>query len=616
MRELSQKQDRKLEKLKEEAFDLVKKGSSSFTEGNAASSQSVHPQAESTPSRQETRIPLDPPIASPVTPSGVLFAIVVADSPDNMRAATSSRVADSASHAVGTPLRQSSRAAPKTPCEGARKVTPNPQSKPPSNASYNETARALEATKAASTSEPASRDRRSSVPDVPCKEPPRPLSRTSSAGAPEPKTKRDSVPSAQKDITAPPRTPSASSPKPVSNSAGTPHKDLDRSVRKEMASHPQPAPKTSGSSRPSSSSELPASSLTKTLAPSTHSSIPRVPPKTPRKTSSRVQSPASIKTEDDSPRRTILLSTPAESERRMASTASRTEKRKSVSGPSGFSPMARADIYDVPDDDEVDRAQSGKRPAKRPRKSLLPLATATSPRSDENNLGFSRRESTNGSFRSPIGRQNANAQAAAQLSKFSLSPADQLRHQLSPTLFRQQAPPSPTPMSRRRPGVFQSRAARSSLTSPSQVQPRLLTHTVSSPTTTSLSVVSQPQAAPPDHGDNFNIDRACYPGTGGQLHSFLSREDSRVHQLRLENGMYRPYLDNVIGDKSYIAWMINPKRIRRVEFCSEQRLVKITKSNGDNMSDTYILFGIIRMADFVDSIRKGWPDITVVKFDE
>ena len=89
-----------------------------------------------------------------------------------------------------------------------------------------------------------------------------------------------------------------------------------------------------------------------------------------------------------------------------------------------------------------------------------------------------------------------------------------------------------------------------------------------------------------------------------------------MHQLRLENGMYRPYLDNVIGDKSYIAWMINPKRIRRVEFCSEQRLVKITKSNGDNMSDTYILFGIIRMADFVDSIRKGWPDITVVKFDE
>jgi hypothetical protein len=141
---------------------------------------------------------------------------------------------------------------------------------------------------------------------------------------------------------------------------------------------------------------------------------------------------------------------------------------------------------------------------------------------------------------------------------------------------------------------------------------------VVSTTTTSSYALSQHQPALSDHGDNFNIDRACYPSTGGQVFSWTSKEDSRIHQLRLEKGMFRPYVDNVIGNgQEYTVWMVNPTRIRKLEYCADERLVKITKNNGGDRPDTYIWFGFNnnRMTDFVSILSAGWPGIKVTTFD-
>jgi hypothetical protein len=59
----------------------------------------------------------------------------------------------------------------------------------------------------------------------------------------------------------------------------------------------------------------------------------------------------------------------------------------------------------------------------------------------------------------------------------------------------------------------------------------------------------------------------------------MSTEDIMPHQLRLENGIYMPYVDDSIGGSEYGRWMFSPVRVIKIEYCEKDRLVKVILLN-------------------------------------
>lgn len=127
--------------------------------------------------------------------------------------------------------------------------------------------------------------------------------------------------------------------------------------------------------------------------------------------------------------------------------------------------------------------------------------------------------------------------------------------------------------------------------------------------------VSSPQLDGSDVLEIFDIDRVCYPGKADGRYGFwLSTEGQTSHQLRLDRkGMYCPYVGGEVGDKEYQRWMINPKRIVQLEFHTEKRLVKISRTY---MDEEFILFGFTNgVEDFLRSVKNVSPDTIMTKIE-
>jgi hypothetical protein len=77
--------------------------------------------------------------------------------------------------------------------------------------------------------------------------------------------------------------------------------------------------------------------------------------------------------------------------------------------------------------------------------------------------------------------------------------------------------------------------------------------------------------------------------------------------------MYRPYVGDKVGGSDYACLMISPGRVVKLEYHTEERLVKVTLGNV-GARKTYIWFGFKNgVEDFLESLRKGWRGITPVK---
>jgi hypothetical protein len=104
----------------------------------------------------------------------------------------------------------------------------------------------------------------------------------------------------------------------------------------------------------------------------------------------------------------------------------------------------------------------------------------------------------------------------------------------------------------------------------------------------------------------------------GKFFSWPSEEDHTPtpHWLRLEKGMYCPYVGgNVGGGKDYGPCLIKPTRIVKLDYCLAKRLVKITRP-WLNDPEAYVFFGFTnRVEDFLQSVKDEWPDTKMAKFE-
>jgi hypothetical protein len=544
---------------------------------------SFPPPVEETPSRPEASAPLNRPVVSPITPRDGSPTCAATSTPQNAATGPNPGVASSDNPLMGTPQGQHSRASTKIPTAKNKK----PASNAPSNA----------------------------VPTTPQQKAAQTSARTPTASA----LKSDSDAAAN-------ATPSNS------------HKEFARAPSRTPApSTPTPTPKWPRKSLVSTSATASQSTPSKTQCPpqakaaatpegrlqgAVDAATVRLAPRTPTKTSSRFQKPVTIKSEGSLSRGVVPPT--LEEERRAVLTPSQFlgEKRKNDSPQNGYSSKDRPDVLDFDFGDESEGVMSAK---------LLSVKRA---RTSDNKFGLSQKENVKALSQPQLGdRSKMSEITAAHRQPLSQTPAG--RRQTAPQTAAGQRPTisrniagerstaSPTSPRKPRQGVSQSQALQSSSMSPSRGNQYLtpFTNKVISTQTTSPNTLSPLQrGAPPDRDDRntFDLNRVCYPMKDGKFFSWPSEEDHTPtpHWLRLEKGMYCPYVGGKVGGgKDYGPCLINPTRIVKLDYCLAKRLVKITRP-WLNDPEAYVFFGFTnRVEDFLQSVKDGWPDTEMAKFE-
>jgi hypothetical protein len=530
---------------------------------------SFPPPVEATPSRAEASAPLNRPVVSPITPRDGSPTCAATSTPQNAATEPNTGVASSDNPLMETPQGQHSGASTKMPTAKNKK----PASNAPSNA----------------------------VPTTP----------------------------QQKAAQTSARTPTASAPKPDSDAAAnaTPsnsHKELARAPsRSPVPSTPTTAPKGPPKSLVSTSVTASQSTTSKTQRPPQAEAAVRLAPSTPTKTSSRLQKSVTIKSEG-SLSRGVVPPTLEEERREVLRTPSQSlgEKRKNHSPQNGY---LSKDFPEELDFDFGDESEGGI-PAK--------LRSVKRPRTSDNKFSLSQKENVKALSQPQLGdRSKMSEITAAHQQSLSQTPArrrqtaPQTAGGKRPTISRniagERSAASPTPPRKPRQGASQPQTLQSSSMSPSRGNQYLTpsTNKVISTQTTSRNTLSPLQRdAPPDRDDRstFELNRVCYPMKDGKFFSWPSEEDHTPtpHWLRLEKGMYCPYVGGKVGGgKDYGPCLIKPTRIVKLDYCLAKRLVKITRP-WLNDPEAYVFFGFTnRVEDFIQSLKDEWPDTKMAKFE-
>jgi DNA-binding transcriptional regulator YdaS (Cro superfamily) len=538
---------------------------------------------EATPSRSEASAPLNRPVVSPITPRDGSPTYAATSTPQNATTGPNPGVAGSENALIGTPQKEHSRASSKIPTAKNK----NPASNTPSNA----------------------------VPTTPQQEAAQTSTRTPAASAPKPDS--DAAANAtlsnshKEHARAPSRTPTPSTATPALKG---PRKSLlsTSATSQSTPSKTQRPPQAKAAATPEGCLQGAAGEATV-----------RLPPRNPTKTSSRLQKPDTIKSEG-SLSRGVVPPTLEEERRAVLRTPSQSlgEKRKNDSPQNGYSSKDRPDELDFDFGDGNEGGMSAK---------LLSVKRA---RTSDNKFSLSQMENVKALPQPQLGDRSkmseittAHRQPLSQMPAGRRQTAPQNAARQQPTISRniagERSAASPTPPRKPRQGASQSQASQSSSMSPSRDNRYLTTTTnkvISTQTTSPYTLSPFQHDVPSDRDDrnNFDLNRVCYPMKDGKFFSWPSEEGHTPtpHWLRLEKGMYCPYVGGKVGGgKDYSPCLIKPTRIVKLDYCIAKRLVKITRP-WLNDPEAYVFFGFTnQVEDFLQSVKDGWPDTKMAKFE-
>jgi hypothetical protein len=331
-----------------------------------------------------------------------------------------------------------------------------------------------------------------------------------------------------------------------------------------------------------------------------------LPPKAQAKTPASVRNPLSAKSQQNNSNKHSLPSTPNQGELQRvqkSSTPPQREKRKKVSTSNGYSPGDRVDVYDAFSSDD-DLVELSSRPIKRPRR--IPLLKTTSPCDPveypkTSNL-LSAQKQNEKTTSQPAARQRGGiSQSARERATMSQPPAAGEQPEMSqprPERGISQAPAEqPTPISR-------------SLVKQSPSTPLKASILYKTPSSAENTPSRLPQ-------NSFEVDRVRYRRDERSWYHWQPNPKQPIaHHIHLLKGMYRPLVDFQSPDVLYDTWMISPRRVEKLEYCTEESLVKITRGKVDKPeTELWVGFTGSGLKGFLTSFQGRWPMTPVLRLD-
>lgn len=537
---------------------MIKEQASSTIEVDTQNLQSSSPPVVATPSRP---VVLEPPVASPITPGE--------DSPANPASSTPQK-----QPVATTSTRQTASTASKL-------TTSTPQRQPVGTTSSPQTV---------SSAKPTSTPQRQS------------LGTSSASNTPTGNNETLKISTSQKTLASSPskalqRTPTGSNTKPT---ASTPQQTLASTPSKASQSTP---------SRPRAAtpSKLPATPQRPSQGNSSKIEI-RLPPKGPAKTPASVRNPLLAKSQQNNSNKNNLPSTPKHGELRRVQnspTPSQGEKRKKVSTSNGYSPRDRVDVYDAFSSDD-DLVELSNRPIKRPRRTPHPNTT-----SPWDPVEYPRMSNI-------LSAQKQNEKTMSQ-------PAARQRGGISQSAAGERATMSQPPAAGEQPAMSQPRAEQRGMSRALAGQSTSMSRSPvkQSPSTppkasvlykTPSSAENTPSRLPQDA---FEVDLLRYRRDERSWYQWQPNPKQPIaHHIQLLKGMYRPLVDFQSPDVSYGPWMIRPRRVEKLEYCTEERLVKITRGKVDEPeTELWVGFTGSGLKGFLASFQGRWPMTPVSRLD-
>jgi hypothetical protein len=580
---LNQKYERKeeLERKRRAETKSIQDAFLSIAEGNrtgpatavAVDKMGLQSGSAATPSRPAANAPLEAPIASPITPIQSSAPSPAVSASRTVGTTFNSQATISSTPATSTPQRQPVGATSSTAVGNIAKPATNPAQKQPIGTVL---------------STPTGR-----VTEL-----------TSNAPRNAPQSTRQKQP-----LQSPLKKPEGSNTKAASNAT---HKAVPSTPSKSLEN----TPSKSRAATPSSKSRIPQGPLQG--APPKF--VLALPPNTPTKPRPQGRNPPISTSHQVNGDR--IPSAPRQDELRMVPqtpTPSSGEKRKSGSQQMTYASQPRLNVYDdFGDDSDGGGVDSGSRPTKRS-KTTGPVHRRTPSRMEGNKSTSPQKADSNRLSQRLIGPRSTMSENATghQLTP-SHVPAEQSRQAISQTgagqpqtvpqnMAGHRPAPSLTPTQLNRAIGAQSSSMTKSPVKKSPSTPPKARMSIETTAPYHLSPIN------PNKPVDFDLDRFCCPSKEGRYFSWSLKEDCTHYYLRLENGMYRPYVGDKVGGSVYACLMISPGRIVKLEYHTEERLVKVTLGNV-GARKTYIWFGFKNgVEDFLESLREGWRGITPVK---